>query len=206
MDEIKKSDQIALLQACQVFTDTGKWKGLFSYPNCGWDLVQAGVVTADKKVTLAGRAALWFLGKGEDPIPHSNSFYEMSIPLLNYRKQTHMSSLSRKLKRHGIRKGEDVSPVKEKLFAVAIKRGDQIWDGGRGGHWKLRCMLDPNLDSLDATKTVPGDIDGFIVAPSGRFVDREEAYEIGVAARQVMPGMKRQLLSSDITWEPHHGN
>lgn len=84
---LKMSDQIALLEACKVFTDTGEWKGLFSYPNCGWDLVQSGLVTEDKKITISGRAALWFLGKGEDPIPASKSFYDITIPLPDKKKE-----------------------------------------------------------------------------------------------------------------------
>ena len=32
-------------------------------------------------MTIAGRAALWFLGKGDDPLPASKSFESFSIPL-----------------------------------------------------------------------------------------------------------------------------
>lgn len=78
---IKQSDQIALLEACRVFTDTGEWKPLFTYPNAGWDLVQSGLATEDKKITTAGRAALWFLGKGDDPFPESKDSITFSIPL-----------------------------------------------------------------------------------------------------------------------------
>jgi hypothetical protein len=81
MGDMKKPDQIALLEACRNYTDTGEWKGLFTYPNCGWDLVQSGLVTEDKKITVAGRAALWFLGKGDDPTPTSKAYQEFSIPL-----------------------------------------------------------------------------------------------------------------------------
>lgn len=93
---------------------------------------------------------------------------------------------------------QDRSEPVEKLFSVAIKRGDRVWDGGRGGHAKLRRSLDP--DCPDPYNTVPGDIDGFIVAPSGRFVDREEAKTIGMRAGQVTMDMGRELLSSDIDW------
>ena len=80
-DEIKKSDQIKMLETCRTYTDTGEWKGMFSYPNAGWDLVQQGLVTEDKKITIAGRAALWMLGKGDDPLPASKSFVTHTIPL-----------------------------------------------------------------------------------------------------------------------------
>ena len=80
---IKKSDQIEMLKTCRTFTDTGEWKGMFSYPGCGWDLVKSGLVTEDKKITVAGRAALWFLDEGDDPIPESKASIEFSIPLVN---------------------------------------------------------------------------------------------------------------------------
>jgi hypothetical protein len=78
---IKRSDQIAMLETCRVYTDTGIWKGIFSYPNCGWDLVCSGLVTADKKITVAGRAALFLLEKGDDPTPDSKASVEVTIPL-----------------------------------------------------------------------------------------------------------------------------
>ena len=87
----------------------------------------------------------------------------------------------------------------ERLFAIAIKRGADTWDGGRGGHSTLRRNLDPKC--ADPYKTIPGDIDGFIVSPSGRFVDREEAKEIAARAGQIRSWMQRELLSSDIDWD-----
>ena len=66
-EELKQSDQVRLLEVCQKYTDTGVWAGIFSYPNCGCDLVQQGLVSEEKKITVAGRAVLWFLGKGDDP-------------------------------------------------------------------------------------------------------------------------------------------
>lgn len=81
MGDMKKSDQIEMLKTCRTFTDTGEWKGLFTYPNCGWDLVQSGLVTEDKKITTAGRSALWFLGEGEDPIPESKASISFKLPL-----------------------------------------------------------------------------------------------------------------------------
>lgn len=79
-DPVKKSDQIKMLEACAKFTDTEVWEGIFSYPGCGWDLVQSGLVTEDKKITTAGRAALFLLGKGSDPTP-GKSFVSFALPL-----------------------------------------------------------------------------------------------------------------------------
>ncbi len=79
-DTIKKADQIALLEACRDFANTGEWKNLFTYPNCGWDLVQQGLVTEDRKITKSGLAVLWFLDKGDDPT-NSKSFQSFSMPL-----------------------------------------------------------------------------------------------------------------------------
>lgn len=79
-DPIKRGDQIALLQACAEREDNGTPFALFSYPNCGWDLVQSGLVNQDTTVTTAGRAALYLLGLGEDPTA-GKSFTEIKIPL-----------------------------------------------------------------------------------------------------------------------------
>lgn len=76
-DSLKKSDQIAMLEAYRTFTDTGEWKPLFSYPNAGWDLIQQGLVAEDRKITTAGRAALWFLDNGEDPLPESKTYISL---------------------------------------------------------------------------------------------------------------------------------
>ena len=76
---LKQSDQIALLEKCRNYTDTGKMEGIFCYPNCGWDLVQCGLATGDKKITIAGRAALFLLGKGDDPLPESKASFEFSL-------------------------------------------------------------------------------------------------------------------------------
>ena len=66
-ENLKRNDQISLLEICAKFTDTGEWEGAFTYPNCGYDLVQRDLVTEDKKITNAGRVVLWLLGKGPDP-------------------------------------------------------------------------------------------------------------------------------------------
>ena len=81
-EDLKRSDQICLLETCAKFTETGKWEGLFSYPNCGCDLVQQGFVTEDKKITQAGKAALWLLNKGPDPTT-SKAVEEFSLKLNN---------------------------------------------------------------------------------------------------------------------------
>ena len=67
MDDLKRLDQIKLLELCDKFTKTNEWEGTFTYPNCGYDLVQQGLVSEDKKITMSGRAALFLLSKGEDP-------------------------------------------------------------------------------------------------------------------------------------------
>jgi hypothetical protein len=79
-DPMKQGDQVALLKAVREATDGAEWRGLFTYPNCGWDLVQSGLATEDRKITTAGRAALFLLGEGPDPTP-GKSFQEFSIPL-----------------------------------------------------------------------------------------------------------------------------
>ena len=62
MTDLKRSDQLRMLGACCEKTDTGEWRGLFTYPNCGYDLFEAGLVEADGKITTAGRAALFLAG------------------------------------------------------------------------------------------------------------------------------------------------
>lgn len=66
-DTLKRKDQVAMLKTVLKYTDSGEWDGLFTYPGCGYDLVQQGLATEDKKITGAGRAALWLLGEGPDP-------------------------------------------------------------------------------------------------------------------------------------------
>lgn len=45
--------------------------------------MRVGLATEDKKITSAGRAALWLVGQGSDPTADSESFYEVRIPLKN---------------------------------------------------------------------------------------------------------------------------
>ena len=66
-NKLKQNDQIRLLEVCNKFTDTKDWEGIFTYPNCGHDLLLQGLVAKDGKITNAGKAALWFLDKGSDP-------------------------------------------------------------------------------------------------------------------------------------------
>lgn len=66
-DSLKRSDQIRLLEVVRDYTITDEWNGIFTYPNCGVDLVRQGLATEDRKITSAGLVALWLLGKGEDP-------------------------------------------------------------------------------------------------------------------------------------------
>lgn len=73
MDTLKRSDQIALLERSLEYTETGIMNGIFTYPDCGYDLVRQGLANEDRTITIAGRAALWFLDKGPDPTP-SKSF------------------------------------------------------------------------------------------------------------------------------------
>lgn len=81
-DELKRNDQIKLLQICRDYTDTGDWKGTFTYPNCGVDLVKQGLVTEDRKITQAGRVSLWLLGKGEDPTDSISVFeFDMKVKM-----------------------------------------------------------------------------------------------------------------------------
>jgi hypothetical protein len=79
-DEIKRSDQVAMLKAYRDFTDTGTFKGIFAYPNCGNDLYRMGLLTDDGKVTDAARAALWLLGEGDDPLPDTASSFSFTLP------------------------------------------------------------------------------------------------------------------------------
>lgn len=53
MDTIKQGDQIRLLEALARETDTGEFTPMSTYPNCGWDLVQSGFCTQDRKITMA---------------------------------------------------------------------------------------------------------------------------------------------------------
>lgn len=77
---MKRADQIELLRCCLIYTDTGKSPGCFTYPNCGYDLLQVGLVTQDGKITTAGRAALYLLELGP-AIEPDTSVITMKLPL-----------------------------------------------------------------------------------------------------------------------------
>jgi hypothetical protein len=77
---LKRSDQIKLLKICEKYTDTGEQQGTFTYPNCGWDLVQMGLATENTKITVAGRAALWLLNLSADPTK-SKAVETFKLPL-----------------------------------------------------------------------------------------------------------------------------
>ena len=83
MPSLKQVDQIALLEACLKFTECGIFLSLFTYPQCGWDLVRQGLVTEDRKITIAGRALLFHLDKCPDPTT-TKTCIEFTIPIANF--------------------------------------------------------------------------------------------------------------------------
>ena len=79
-DDLKRADQIALLRAALHHEKAGEWKALFTYPNCGHDLVRSGLATKDGKLTVAGKAALYLLGDDDvDPTTSSKSSFEIKL-------------------------------------------------------------------------------------------------------------------------------
>lgn len=89
---------------------------------------------------------------------------------------------------------------KEKLQAAAIVRDGAVLERGFKSHWQLRAALNP--DDPDPRIGLPGDVEGFVTT-TGRFVDRDEAKTVGLAAGQIgtmWKDAKRALLSSDINW------
>lgn len=88
----------------------------------------------------------------------------------------------------------------ERLTAAAIKRDGDVLERGFKSHYQLRSALDPNDPNPREGK--PGDVDGFVTT-AGRFVDREQAKKVALAAGQISEHWERatrQLLSSDINW------
>ncbi len=53
-----RNDQINMLEHCKLLTETGKWEGLFTYPNCGYDLFKLGLVNRFGHITSMGREIL----------------------------------------------------------------------------------------------------------------------------------------------------
>jgi hypothetical protein len=85
----------------------------------------------------------------------------------------------------------------ERLTHAAVMRGGEIKSGFRS-HYELRQSLgDTNPQSRQM-----GDVEGFMTS-NGRFVNRFEAKDIAIEAKQISDGWrtaKRELLSSDINW------
>ncbi|UWR13398.1 hypothetical protein [Sulfitobacter mediterraneus] len=80
MDEVKRAGQIRMLKACAVFTESGAWAVGPCYPNCAWDLVEMGLITPGKEITMSGRAALFLLSEGSDPLVATTSVVAFSVP------------------------------------------------------------------------------------------------------------------------------
>jgi hypothetical protein len=88
----------------------------------------------------------------------------------------------------------------ERLKSVAILRSEEVLERGFKSHYQLRLAIDP--DDPDPRMPKLGDIDGFVTT-TDRFVDRDEAKEVAIAAGQIHPSWKsatRKLLSSDVNW------
>lgn len=113
-----------------------------------------------------------------------------------------MSNLSRQVRRHQERKGR-AAPAKtkpaaykgERLVAAALIRDGVTQSRGFKEHWRIREALGDE----EPSKKNSVDEYGFLTS-IGRFVNRDEAMEIGAAAGQCQP-MNRELLSSDINWD-----
>jgi len=80
VDDVKRADQIRMLKACAVFTENGAWAVGPSYPNCAWDLVEMGLITPGKEITMSGRAALFLLSEGSDPLAAPTPIVAICVP------------------------------------------------------------------------------------------------------------------------------
>jgi len=93
----------------------------------------------------------------------------------------------------------------ERLVGCAIVREGKTHPNPEGlrfgptSHYEVRA----GLRDADPARSCPTDIEGFLTS-AGRFVTREEAIPIGVAAGQLHPrwagARGRKLLSSDLNW------
>jgi hypothetical protein len=101
-------------------------------------------------------------------------------------------SLAERLRNKGAAIKPDPNAVR--LKCVAIVRDGVVHDGLRS-HYELRAALG---DSSPQTSNFT-DIEGFMTS-AGRFVTREEAQDIALAAGQIRSAQRRPLLSSDIDW------
>ena len=86
--------------------------------------------------------------------------------------------------------------TKEKLVAVAIIRDGVTESRGFKSHWQVRAALGDENPQIHHD----GDEEGFLTS-TGRFVNRGQARDVGIASGQLSPMWKnatRPVLSSDI--------
>lgn len=82
----------------------------------------------------------------------------------------------------------------ERLKCCAIERDGKVHDGLHS-HYELRRALGdacPEASNMN-------DVEGFLTT-KGRFVGRQEAQDVALAAGQIRALQRRPLLSSDIDW------
>jgi hypothetical protein len=84
----------------------------------------------------------------------------------------------------------------ERLISCALIRDGEVHSRGFKEHWSIRAAL----GDADPYQKQPTDEYGFLTS-EGRFVDREEGKIVAEGAGQVSPGMRRELLSSDVNWD-----
>lgn len=82
----------------------------------------------------------------------------------------------------------------ERLISAAIVRNG-VCHGSARSHADIRRAL----GNTPPYERAPGDIEGFLTSRN-RFVDRDTARSIAIAAGQVAPSFNRELLSSDVRW------
>src|SRR5262245_17379193 len=112
-----------------------------------------------------------------------------------------MPTLKSRRTRQDLRQHPMVRGDQERLVAVALKRNETVESRGFKSHWQLRAAIDPNNHNPHMSD--PRDMEGFLTS-TGRFVTRQEAITVAVAAGQISntwaTGSHRPLLSSDINW------
>lgn len=89
---------------------------------------------------------------------------------------------------------EEALPDVERLKSAAIVRDGKVRDGGRSHYDVRRSLGDPSPQTSNLN-----DVEGFLTS-TGRFVTREEAQDVALAAGQIRSLQGRPLLSSDINW------